>query len=88
MLSNKNDYDNFEHLKLSIEKPRGQLLCYIQYVDYDKNILEPFCTKMHCDAIRLTGQSRYSICPLYGQGFHTYSTTFLPVLLQCIPIRI
>ena len=32
MLSNKNDYDNFEHLKLSIEKPRGQLLCYIQYV--------------------------------------------------------
>ena len=33
MLSNKNDYDNFEHLKLSIEKPRGQLLCYIQYAD-------------------------------------------------------
>ena len=32
MLSNKNDYDNFEHLKLSIEKPRGQLLCYVQYV--------------------------------------------------------
>ena len=31
MLSNKNDYDNFEHLKLSIEKPRGQLLCYVQY---------------------------------------------------------
>ena len=31
MLSNKNDYDNFEHLKLSIEKPCGQLLCYVQY---------------------------------------------------------
>ena len=31
MLSKKNDYDNFEHLKLSIEKPRGQLLCYVQY---------------------------------------------------------
>ena len=44
------------------------------YVDSDKNIFEPFCTKMHCDAIRLTGQSRYSICLLYGQGFHTYST--------------
>ena len=28
---------------------------------------------MHCDAIRLTGQSRYSICLLYGQVLHTYS---------------
>ena len=33
MLSNKNDNDNFEHLKLSIEKPRGQLLCYVQYAE-------------------------------------------------------
>ena len=44
------------------------------YVDSDKNVLEPFCTKMLCDAMRLTGQSRYSICLLYGQVFHTYST--------------
>ena len=36
MLSNKNDYDNFEHLKLSIEKPRGQLLCYVQYLNMMK----------------------------------------------------
>ena len=28
------------------------------YVDSDKNILEPFCTKMHSDAMRLTDQSR------------------------------
>ena len=39
MLSNKNDYDNFEHLKLSIEKPRGQLLCYIQYTNWGFNSL-------------------------------------------------
>ena len=45
------------------------------YVDSDKNILEPFCTKMHSDAMRLTDQSGYSICLLYGQGFHTYSTS-------------
>ena len=39
MLSNKNDYDNFEHLKLSIEKPRGQLLCYLQYTHTDSTII-------------------------------------------------
>ena len=37
MLSNKNDDDNFEHLKLSIEKPRGQLLCYVQYLKKHHN---------------------------------------------------
>ena len=47
------------------------------YVASDKNILEPFCTKMHSDAIRLTGQSRYSICLLYGQVFHTDSIFIL-----------
>ena len=26
----KNDYTKFQHLKLSIERPHGQLLCYIQ----------------------------------------------------------
>ena len=43
-------------------------------VELYQNILEPFCTKIHSDTIRLTDQSRYSICLLYGQGFHTYST--------------
>ena len=27
----KNDYTKFQHLKLSIDQPHGQLLCYIQY---------------------------------------------------------
>ena len=31
----KNDYTKFQHLKLSIERPHGQLLCYIQYVNND-----------------------------------------------------
>ena len=43
------------------------------YVEPDKNILEPFCTKMHSDAMRLTDQLGYSICPLYGQVFQPYS---------------
>ena len=42
-------------------------------VELYPNILEPFCTKMYCDAIWLTDQSRYSICLLYSQEFRTYS---------------
>ena len=30
----KNDYTKFQHLKLSIEWPHGQLLCYIQYAHH------------------------------------------------------
>ena len=33
IFSVRNGYDNFEHLKLSIEKPHGQLFYNIQYVD-------------------------------------------------------
>jgi len=29
----QNDYTKFQHLKLSIDQPHGQLLCYIQYVE-------------------------------------------------------
>ena len=36
---------------------------------------------MHCDKIRLTDQSRYSICLLYGQGFHTYSMCNMSALV-------
>ena len=43
------------------------------YVDSDKNILDPFCKKMHNDAMRLTDQLGYSICLFYGQDFHPYS---------------
>ena len=59
------------------------------YVNPDKNILEPFCTKMHCDAIRLTVQSGYSICLFYGQVFHPYSKpniyTIFPYLINLLP---
>ena len=49
------------------------------YVDSDKNILEPFCKKMHSDVMRLTDQLGYSICLFYGQGFHPYSILDLSV---------
>ena len=43
-------------------------------VELYQNILEPFCTKMHSDAMRLTDQLGYSMCLFYGQGIHLYST--------------
>ena len=43
------------------------------YVDSEKIILEPFCTKMHSKTMRITHQSCYSICLRYGQRLHTCS---------------
>ena len=61
------------------------------YVDSEENILEPFCTKMHSDAMRLTDQLRYRICLLYGQGFHPYSICSIkriPQLSRTLFVRI
>ena len=54
-----------------------ELYARLTDVELYQNILEPFCTKMHSDAMRLTDQLGYSICLLYGQGFHTYSRSNL-----------
>ena len=40
----KNDYTKFQHLKLSIDQPHGQLLCYIQYAGFI-NEHPHFCLK-------------------------------------------
>ena len=59
----KNYYTKFQHLKLSIEQPPGQLLCYIQYPYYTcVSILLEVHTKHKCSATVPTQIICWLIC--------------------------
>ena len=64
-----------------------ELYARLTDVELYQNILEPFCTKMHCDTIRLTDQSGYSICLFYGQVFQPYSTEKVWKLKSILKMR-
>ena len=48
-------------------------LAALRHMHFRAKYLRTFLHENACDAMRLTGQSRYSICLLYGQVLHPYS---------------